>query len=230
MINRVIRRAGPIDVHVISAIRPPPQALPRSPRRHQPVPMPLRRRQLGWLLGTAGVGRSVTALSPLRASLGLPGALLCLLLAVVAVAFTGGVRPAAAAAITASLTADFFFVQPIYSLYVAHPVHVVALVVFFAVAATVSILIDRLARRSIQVARAHAEAEALARLAGGSVVASAQSLPDLVAELRRTFDLDNAAILVSEGHQWRPLAEAGGPAPARRRTPSTPRSWTRARC
>ncbi len=214
VIKEVIQRAGPVDVHVISTSRPWPQGLPRSPRRRRPVPVPLRRRQLGWLLGTAGVGLLATALSPLRVPLGLPGALLCLLLAVVAVAFVGGLRPAGAATITASLTADFFFVQPIYSLYVAHPVDVVALVVFFAVAGIVSILIDRLARRSIQVARARGEAEALARLAGRSIVAGAQSLPALVAELRRTFDLDSAAILVPDGRQWQSLAEAGGPAPA----------------
>jgi two-component system, OmpR family, sensor histidine kinase KdpD len=213
--SEVIRRAGPIDVHVIFTSRPPSPALPRPTPRRQPVPVPRRRRQLGWVLGTIGVGMLAVALSPLRTSLGLPGVLLCLLLGVVAVAFVGGLRPAAAATIVASLTADYFFVPPIYSLYVAHPVDIVALVVFFAVAAIVSILIDRLARRSIQVARARAEAEALARLAGSSVVADAQTLPDLVAELRRTFDLDSAVILVPEGHQWRPLAVAGGPVPAR---------------
>jgi len=213
--TEVIRRAGPIDVHVISTAHPPDAVLPRSLPRRQPVPMPRRRSQLGWLLGTIGVGLLAAALSPLRSGLGLPGALLCLLLAVVAVAFTGGLRPAAAATVVAALAADYFFVPPIYSLYVAHPVDVVALISFFAVAGIISHLIDRLTRRGLQVARARGEAEALARLAGRSVVAQAQTLPALVAELRRTFDLDSAAILARDGHAWRPLAEAGGPPPAR---------------
>ncbi len=213
--TEVIRRAGPIDVHVISADAGPAPALPRFLPRRRPVPMPRRRRQLGWLLGTVGVALLAAALSPLRTGLGLPGALLCLLLAVVAVAFTGGLRPAAAATVVAALAADFFFVPPIYSLYVAHPVDVVALVVFFAAAGIVSHLIDRLTRRGLQVARARGEAEALARLAGSSVVAGAQTPTALVAELRRTFDLDGAAILVPDGAGWRPVAEAGGPAPAR---------------
>jgi two-component system, OmpR family, sensor histidine kinase KdpD len=213
--TEVIRRAGPIDVHVISTARPESAALPRYLPRRQPVPIPRRRRQLGWLLGTAGVGLLAAALSPLRSGLGLPGALLCLLLAVVAVALIGGLRPSASATVVAALAADYFFVPPVYSLYVAHPVDIVALVVFFAVAGIVSHLIDRLTRRGLQVARARGEAEALARLAGGSVVAEAQTLPDLVAELRRTFDLDSAAILVPDGHAWRPLAQAGGPPPAR---------------
>ncbi len=213
--TEVIRRAGPIDVHVISTVGEPERALPTSLPARRPVPVPLRRRQVGWLMGTIGVALLAWALSPLRTGLGLPGALLCLLLAVVAVAFTGGLRPAAAASVVAALAADFFFVPPIYSLDVANPVNVVALVVFFAVAGIISHLIDRLTRRGLQVARARGEAEALARLAGGSVVTEPQTLPGLVAELRRTFDLDSAAILVPQGAEWLPVAQAGSPAPDR---------------
>jgi two-component system, OmpR family, sensor histidine kinase KdpD len=212
--TEVIRRAGPIDVHVISSARPPSRALPRPLSRTQPVPIPRRRRQLGWLLGIAGVGLLALALSPLRTGLGLPGVLLFLLLAVVAVAFIGGLRPAVAATIVAALTADYFFVPPIDSLDVAHPINVVALVVFFTVAGVLSHLIDRLTRRGLQVARARGEAEALARLAGGSVLARAATLQGLVDELRRTFDVDGAAILAREGEAWLPVAQAGGPAPA----------------
>jgi two-component system, OmpR family, sensor histidine kinase KdpD len=215
VVNEVIRRAGPIDVHMIFTGAPPSRGLPTSPSRYRPVPIPPRRRQLGWLLGIVGVGLLAAALSPLRTSLGLPGALLCLLLAVVGVALTGGLRPAVTAAIVASLAADYFFAPPIYSLNVARLVDVVALIAFFAVAGIISVLVDRLTRRGIQVARARGEAEALARLAGGSVAAEARTLPDLVADLRRTFDLDSTAILVPDGQRWQPVAEAGGPAPAR---------------
>jgi two-component system, OmpR family, sensor histidine kinase KdpD len=214
VINEVTRRAGPIDVHVISVAPPAPESLPWSPRPRRQVPVSPHRRQLGWLLGTAGVAGLAAALSPLRDGLGLPGALLCLQLAIVVVAFTGGLLPAAVATLVASLAADFFFTVPIYSLYVAHPVDVVALVVFFAVAGIVSVLVDRLARRGLQVARAQAESEALARLAGSSVVASARTLQDLVAELRRTFDLDSAAVLVPDGGRWQAQALSGGLAPA----------------
>ncbi len=215
VVSEVIRRAGPIDVHMIFTGSPPSAGLPKSPPRYRPVPIPRRRRQLGWLLGVVGVGLLAAALSPLRASLGLPGALLCLLLAVVGVALTGGLRPAIAATIVASLTADYFFAPPIHSLDVAHPVDVVALVAFFSAACVISVLVDRLTRRGLQVARARGEAEALARLAGGSIVAKPRTLPDLVAYLRRTFDLDSAAILVPDDQRWKPLAEAGGSAPAR---------------
>jgi two-component system, OmpR family, sensor histidine kinase KdpD len=215
VVSEVIRRAGPIDVHVLFTGSPSPPGLPRSPSRYRPVPIPRRRRQLGWVLGIVGVALLAAALSPLRGSLGLPGALLCLLLAVFGVALVGGTRPAVTAALVASLAADFFFAPPIYSLNVSRLADVVALIAFFGVAGIISVLVDRLTRRGIQVARASGEAEALARLAGGSVTAEARTLPDLVADLRRTFDLDSAAILVPDGPRWQPVAEAGGPAPAR---------------
>jgi two-component system sensor histidine kinase KdpD len=214
IINQVIRDAGPIDVHVISSPEPPVAGLPSSPRRRHLAVVPSRRRQIAWVLGTVGIAALGAVLSPVRSTLELPGALLCLLLGVIAVASVGGVPPAAAATVTATLTADFFFTTPYYTLRMNRPAQIVDVVVFFAVAAVVSALIDRLARRGLQVARAQAEAEALARLAGGSVLAGVNALPDLVAELRRTFDLDGVAILApNTDGTWTVAAGAGGPTP-----------------
>jgi two-component system, OmpR family, sensor histidine kinase KdpD len=214
VINRVVRDAGPIDVHVISAREPPVTGLPGSPRRRRLTAVPPRRRQIAWVLGTVGIVALGAALSPLRSALELPGALLCLLLGVIAVAAVGGVPPAAVATVAATVTADFFFTTPYYTLRMNRPVQIVDVLVFFAVAAVVSALIDRLARRGLQVARAQAEAEALARLAGGSVLAGVNALPDLVAELRRTFDLDGVAVLApNPDGTWTVAAGAGGPIP-----------------
>jgi two-component system sensor histidine kinase KdpD len=140
---------------------------------------------------------------------------LCLLLGVVGVAAVGGVFPAFVATVVGSLTADFFFTRPLYSLRIARAGDVVALFVFFAVAAVVSTLVDRLTRRGVLVARAQAEAEALARLAGGSVLSGVETLPDLVDQIRRTFDLDAVAVLVREGSGWRQAGAAGTPVPSR---------------
>jgi two-component system sensor histidine kinase KdpD len=190
VINRVIRDAGAMDIHAISTLNSSDvRPLPSSPRRGRLTAVPVHRQELGWLLGTIGIVALGVALLPLRSSLGVPGALLCLLLGVIVVATVGGVVPAAAAAVVATLTADFFFLRPYYSFRIARASDIVAVFVFFAVAAIVASLMDRLARRGIQVARAQAEAEALARLAGGSVVSAAEALPDLVTELRRTLIL-----------------------------------------
>jgi two-component system sensor histidine kinase KdpD len=168
------------------------------------------------VLGTVGIVGLGLALTPLRGSFGLPGALLCLVLGVVVIAAIGGVPPALTAAVLAALTGDYFFTRPYHSFRMDHLSDVIALIVFFAVAALVSALVDRLARRGVQVVRAGAEAEALARLAGGSVLAGVEALPNLVAELRRVFDLDGVAILEPVDDHWRVAASAGdAPAPTR---------------
>jgi two-component system sensor histidine kinase KdpD len=210
VINNVVRDAAPIDVHVIS---PEGRAtgLPRPARRRHLTAMPPRRRHAGWILGTVGIAVLGLALSPLRGSLGLPGALLFLLLGVIAVGIIGGAAPAAAATVMATLAGDFFFTRPYHSFWISRGSDIADVCVFFAVAAVVSVLIDRLARRGVQVARAQAEAEALARLAGGSVLSEREALPDLVGELRRTFDLDGVAVLVPEEGGWRTVASAGDP-------------------
>ena len=215
VINRAIREADDLDVHVISAAEPEAGSLPRGPRRNRLASFPPRRRQVAWVMGSGGVVLLTLALSPMRSSLGLPGALLVLLLGVVGIALLGGVPPAVLAVGVSVVVADFFFTPPYHSFRISHASDVVALVVFVAAAAAVSALVDRLTRRGLQVARAAAEAEALARLAGGTVLSKGEPLPDLVAEVRRTFALDAVAVLAPTDDGWRPIASAGGPVPTR---------------
>jgi two-component system sensor histidine kinase KdpD len=213
VINRAIRDAHGIDVHIISPEEAPPHSFPKTPPRGHLASIPPARRKAGWLLGTIGMSLLVLALSPFRSTLGLPGALLFLLLGVVLVTIVGGVPPAAAAVVIAFALGEFFFTHPYHSFRMSVSAEITAMIVFAAVAAIVSVLVDRLARRGLQVARSRAESEALARLAGGSVLSTAEPLPDLVAELRRTFDLDSVAVLAPEGEEWRTIAVAGNAPP-----------------
>jgi len=215
VINRVIRMAGPLDVRVLPPPGPGMLAVPPSPRRRRPAAVSPRRLWMGWLLGPVGAVALATLLSPARGSLGLPGALLCLLLVVAGVARLGGLAPAAGTTLAAALAADYLFTAPWHSLAVERTADVAALVVFLAVAGIISHLIDNLARRSQQAARARAEAEVLARLAGETVRGGAPALPDLLAELRRTFDLDAVGVLTPVGDGWHPRASSGEPLPAR---------------
>jgi two-component system sensor histidine kinase KdpD len=174
-----------------------------------------RRRYLGWLLATAGIILLALGLEPLRSSLGLPGALLFLLVGVISVALIGGATPAIAAAMVATLAADYFFTLPYHSFRMTDATQIVDVVVFFVVAAAVIVLVHRLALRGLQVTRAQTEAEALAGLAGESILSGAEALPGLVTELRRTFNLDNVAILVPANGAWQAVASAGTPTPSR---------------
>jgi len=214
--SRVIREAGPIDVHVISTVSiEGTRRLPPLPRRHRPVTVPPVRRNIAFILATAGVVLVGMALSPLQGSLRLPGALLCLLLAVVGVSALGGLIPGLIATAAAALTADFLFTPPIHSFAIASPSDAVALVVFLVVAALLAAFVDQLNRRRLQLTRARVETDALARLAGGAVLSNVEPLPTLVAELRRTFDVDAVAVLAPRGETWEVVAAAGTPVPVR---------------
>src|SRR5206468_9139448 len=88
--------------------------------------------------------------------------------------------------------------------------NVLALIVFLAVAAAVSLTVDRAARRTREAAQARAEAETLSTLAG-SVVRGSRPLPALLDQLREAFGFTGVSLL-----QRRPDAPAG---PEQRRDP-----------
>ena len=215
VINRVIARAGAIDVHVISSDPEPSSATDgrgRSRRLHQP--RPTRAGTIAWVAALAGIPLLVLALLPLQDAVETSGLLLLLLLGVVAVGLAGGLRPALAASAIAFLFADWFYIAPTHSLHFHQAGDAVTLVVFVAVAVIVSGLVDRLARRTAQLARRQAESEALARLAQGTAILDTQALQHLVTELRSTFRFDAVAVLAPVEGGWRVEAAAGGPVPA----------------
>jgi two-component system sensor histidine kinase KdpD len=216
IINRVIRRADGVDVHILSSDEDDPMTpLPRPAGVRRLAPFPRHRRQLAWLLATVGMAALAVGLSPFRHSLGFPGALLLFLLGVTAVSVVGGVPPAVGATVVGALGADFFFTDPYRTFEIRHAADVVDVVAFVAVAAAVSVLVERLARRTLQATRSQAEAEALARLAGGAVLTGMEPLPELVTEIRRMFNLGAVAVLAPDGKAWDVLAAAGTPVPTR---------------
>ena len=141
-------------------------------------------------------------LIPFRTPLGLTGALLCNLLAVLGVALLGGVLPALLATAVAVLLSDYFFAQPLHTLRVSNAVDVVALITFGFVALAVGGLVDVLALvNRVRTAHADAEARNLARLAARAM-ASPRDLSEAADSIRRTFDLDAVAVLCDTGTGW----------------------------
>ena len=203
VINTAIRTAGPVEVHVIPARRPPRQrpAIRLTVPSLRQVPLPGLRRLTAWILAVIAPVAITVGLTPFRAPLGLTGALLCNLLAVLCVALLGGVLPALLATAVAVLLSDYFFIQPLYTLRVGNAVDVVALITFGIVALAVGGLVDVLTRQGVRAARADAEARNLARLAAGAM-ASPRDLSEAVDSIRRTFDLDAVAVLCDTGTGW----------------------------
>src|SRR5208283_4039684 len=147
-------------------------------------------------------------LTPFRGPLGLTGALLCNLLAVLCAALLGGVLPALLATAIAVVLSDYFFTPPLHTLRVTNAVDVVALITFGIVALAVGGLVDILTRQGVRAARADAEARNLARLTARAM-ASPRDLSEAVDSIRRTFDLDGVAVLCDTGSGWTVETAAG---------------------
>ena len=209
VINRVIRRSGPIDVHVISSAAPAGGGAPK--RRRALVGLPAAARSPASPLALVGLPLLTLALTAARGSLGLTADVLLYFILVLAVGAVGGIWPAVASAVAASLLLNWFFTPPIHTWTIAEAENLLALVAFVAAAVAVSILVDRAERSRAEAARGRGEAEALARLAG-SLAAEDDPLPTLVRQVVATFGLEGAAVLTPTSDRgWRVEAATGEP-------------------
>ena len=207
VINHVIRAAGVgIDVHVIS--RAEEGEATTGPRHRRPSALPRRRILLGFALAGIGLPTLTICLSSVRDHFSLPSILLLYLLLVVAVSAVGGLWPALAAALAGFLLVNWYFTPPLHTFTIADGENLLALSVFLVVAVIVSGFVSLAARRAVEGARARAEAEALARLAGTSPV------PALLDALRRTLGLSAVAVLTRHGDGWQATHAVGEPVPA----------------
>jgi two-component system, OmpR family, sensor histidine kinase KdpD len=107
-----------------------------------------RRQLAGFALAAAGLPLLTLALNGTSSSLSLEGEVLLYLLAVVIIALVGGILVAVASAVAAALLINYYFVEPLHTLDVAHADQAVALVVFVVVAVVVSGAVEVAARRA----------------------------------------------------------------------------------
>ncbi len=213
IINRVVRLAGSIDLHVISHESDESTAAPSAhrPRGRLASPITPRRRAIGWLIGALGVPLLTGGLTLVRDSTGLSTVLLLYLALVVVTAAVGGTLPALLTAVAANLAANFYFTSPIHRWTIDDGENVIALVVFLGVALVVSRFVDAAARRRAEAARARDEATALARLA--ATMGEEAPIPALLQHVRSVFDFSGAAVLRQANGQWYVEAGSGDPVP-----------------
>jgi two-component system sensor histidine kinase KdpD len=197
---RAVRATEGIDVHIISqredgSEQPAAARLPVLPRRHRLAPLPRRRVFGGWVAAVVGMPLLALVMLQWRDSVGVVGALPLLLVGAIGVAAVGGVRPGIAGAVIGFLLGDWLFIPPFHTFTINRAGDAIAGGTFLLVAVVVSMLVDQLARRRLETARAKSESEALARLAGGAMASGPEALPSLLADLRATFALSAVAIL-----------------------------------
>ena len=217
VVNAVVDAAGDIDVHVIGHADRPPGTRPgdiTALRRRGGPRLPRRRRLAGWALVLSGIPLLTAVLASLRPQLNLTSSALVYLLLVTVTAVVGGARPALSAAVLSSFAVNWFFTPPLHTLGISSGENLLALVIFLAVAALVSMVVSQATRRGAAVAKARAEAEALARVAGGAV-GDDDALAEMVTLLRTTFGFDGVTVLDADPEGDEPdwvLVEASGSA------------------
>ncbi|GAA2811719.1 sensor histidine kinase KdpD [Kitasatospora paracochleata] len=178
-----------IDVHMVTHAFTGRGRLPALGRRHSP-----RRTVAGFAAGLLLPVLLTVVLSQLTGSLNLTTDALIFQLGVVAVALLGGATSALLASLIASLLLNYYFIPPVHTFTIAEPNNAIALVVFAAVALTVSTVVDRATKLTARAARTTAEAETLSTLAG-SVLRGADAVPALLEKTRTAFALDSVALL-----------------------------------
>lgn len=205
-VARVIRRAGDIDIHVISyegALQPNRTRRPRSKQALSPV-----RRMTAWGLALTGPPLITWALgswfdTPLH------NVLLVYLLAAVGVGVLGGALPAAATAVSGFLLANWYFTPPVRTWSISDPDNLFSLFAFLFVSLVVGLLVGSSSRRSAEARKARAQAEALAATAAPGHPVFGTDERGLVRRIRETFSLEAVSVLRREEDSWVTLAWDG---------------------
>ncbi len=186
----VVRESGPIDVHIVThAAAGGRFALPRISGA-----LTLRRRIIGFIVALAAGPLITWLLVSFRTNDTITSDVLAFQLLVVVVALVGGIWPALFAALLSGLTLDFFFVEPVYTVTIAKPAHILALALYILNALLVSYVVDQAARRSRVAVRAAAESELLATIAG-SVLRGQDALEALITRTRESFKLNSVRVV-----------------------------------
>ncbi|WP_162149344.1 ATP-binding protein [Arthrobacter sp. Br18] len=128
---------------------------------------------------------------------------------VVAVALVGGLWPALLCALWSSLILNYYSTEPFGSLEITNAEDLLTLLIFVAVAVSVSLVVGLAARRSREAAIASADAATLGELARG-VLAAEDTLQSFLHHVRTHFGMAGAALYArGDEDDGRSSAEAG---------------------
>lgn len=114
---------------------------------------PLRTHWRGYLIAIGAVGILTAIMLPWRESLGVINCLLGFVGLSLVLGLTLGIGPSALGAVLAFFTFDYFFIEPYNTLDVANRNHVLALVIYLAIALVTSVLVGRLRARTMLAER-----------------------------------------------------------------------------
>jgi len=171
-----------------------------------------RRALLGVLLAVVGLPVLTALLVLARPDLSLTDDLLIYLVAVVALAVTGGFWPAVLAAASASLLLNWYFTPPLHTFTIDKPDNLLALLLFVTVAVAVSSVVHLAASRAGQAARSREEARSLLALAQ-TVLGGADTPAAVLDHLVQTLG-GQAELLENVSGRWVKIAASGSAGPS----------------
>lgn len=186
----VVRESGDIDVHMVNhsaagrrlTLPPLTGALTR------------KRRVLGFLVALIGGPTLTGLLSFFRSEDSITTDVLSFQLLVVIVALVGGIWPALFAAVLSGVTLDFLFIEPLYTIHIHEPHHLLSLILYVLTASLVSFVVDRAARFTRAARRSAAESELIQTIAG-SVLRGDNAIQALIDRTREAFQLPGVRLV-----------------------------------
>ena len=187
----VIRESGDIDVHIVThAAAGSGFSLPR-------LGGALSRTRLiaGFAIALVAGPLLSWVLAIFHTESSITSDVLAYQLLVIVVALVGGLWPALFTAVLSGLTLNYLFIDPLYTLTIAEPRQLLALVLYVANALLVSLVVDQAARRTREARRAAAESQLLATISG-SVLRGEDALQAMVTRTREAFGLTGVRFLV----------------------------------
>jgi two-component system, OmpR family, sensor histidine kinase KdpD len=203
--ERIVAGSGDIDVHLVSHAYA--RRGPLLPSRG-PV-LGHRRLVAGWQLALGGSALMTTVLAATRDLHELSFEAMLFLALTVICALVGGWWPAVTAAVLDALFLNFFFIEPLFTLSIADPVAVLALVLFLVVAIAVASVVEVAERRRLQANRAQVEADTLTLL-NHALLRTERGVVAVLELLCETFGATSAALLRNErAGRWATIAAVG---------------------
>lgn len=187
--EQVARRASGIDVHLVTG----------SGEATGPLPRPTG--ALGGVRRLAGFTLAIVA-GPLLTWLLVAGpaassvavVALAFQLLVVVVALVGGIWPALCSAVGLGVALDYFFTPPLHTFSIHSASHLITVVLSVAIAALVSLIVDRAARQTRAARRSAAESQLL-QSASGRVLGGQDAVRALVDQIRESFGMTRARLI-----------------------------------
>ena len=187
--EQVARRASGIDVQLVTG----------SGEATGPLPRPTG--ALGGVRRLAGFTLAIVA-GPLLTWLLVAGpaassvavVALAFQLLVVVVALVGGIWPALCSAVGLGVALDYFFTPPLHTFSIHSASHLITVVLSVAIAALVSLIVDRAARQTRAARRSAAESQLL-QSASGRVLGGQDAVRALVDQIRESFGMARARLI-----------------------------------